>query len=605
MASFVFQDGVLTRGEGRSLTLYGAWLKRFGCWYTETGEPPYLLRVPTISFLDADGYYVPREFTGEGMDGDEVPASWIALEQYVDSIPPKIARLAGKFERHQWLALEAMRYVPGFTRFVRQELETADLGFIVACWELAETQNRPSHDRLQLARDIVTWKRAELLTRLTDLPFTRTIARLLQRSPDWSVTRGYVLDLYRAVQAEGLAQVLGQLAYMDSQRLEIARALPDWLRLPWLVEMICADGIEAASLGNVFTPEVFNAAPGHRLGIVQALRAVEADDLDCIYSLRDRWLLQFHGDQLFPVPPIPGDHRLRPIRDPHALIREGRDMAHCVGQYWQDVGEGTCFFYQWLGDERATVKLDRDSDAGRWTVVEYLGFGNEPLSTATIMAIRGVADGQLNAIQSAFTIRIVGAQYLFSGKQKPDLDPGDQVRLIREPGNAFSPSAISVVHRGQRLGYLDWRLAPDLAALIDAGGKTSATIASPTPRDLHTIYIDVEVWQTVLDDVERELRVCVAGTQFYRADTAWQHLTAGMLVTLRRELTNPHDPNAIEVYFESVKLGYVPRAKNSALAKAMDGGLPVVAYVDQGGLENPYDIPIRIEVGAARAQRAA
>jgi len=50
-------------------------------------------------------------------------------------------------------------------------------------------------------------------------------------------------------------------------------------------------------------------------------------------------------------------------------------------------------------------------------------------------------------------------------------------------------------------------------------------------------------------------------------------LKPGDLLPLRREPQNPHDERAIQILDEAGHLlGYVPRAKNEALANLMDAG---------------------------------
>ena len=55
--------------------------------------------------------------------------------------------------------------------------------------------------------------------------------------------------------------------------------------------------------------------------------------------------------------------------------------------------------------------------------------------------------------------------------------------------------------------------------------------------------------------------------------TAEPELAPGAFLLLKREPANPHDPLAIMILDETGRqLGYVPRAKNEALARLMDAG---------------------------------
>jgi len=65
----------------------------------------------------------------------------------------------------------------------------------------------------------------------------------------------------------------------------------------------------------------------------------------------------------------------------------------------------------------------------------------------------------------------------------------------------------------------------------------------------------------------------IAGTRHHAAREAESTLVPGALLVLRREPGNPHDPLAIQMLDEvGHMLGYVPRAKNEAIARLMDAG---------------------------------
>ena len=50
---------------------------------------------------------------------------------------------------------------------------------------------------------------------------------------------------------------------------------------------------------------------------------------------------------------------------------------------------------------------------------------------------------------------------------------------------------------------------------------------------------------------------------------------------LVREPKNTHDPDAVAVYLQKQKLGYVPRAENSAIAQMMDRGETLEASISK------------------------
>ncbi len=86
------------------------------------------------------------------------------------------------------------------------------------------------------------------------------------------------------------------------------------------------------------------------------------------------------------------------------------------------------------------------------------------------------------------------------------------------------------------------------------------------------------------------LDTTVAGLQFY--DYAGiDELTgeplipaAGDRLSLVREPENPHDPNAVEVWWRNgIRLGHLPRLVAAAVAGPLDAGVALRAYVAHGG----------------------
>ncbi len=64
----------------------------------------------------------------------------------------------------------------------------------------------------------------------------------------------------------------------------------------------------------------------------------------------------------------------------------------------------------------------------------------------------------------------------------------------------------------------------------------------------------------------------LAGFQYYAGAAVWEHLRVGDRLALVREADYPHDANAVRVEWRGLKLGYLPRAENEALARAVDRG---------------------------------
>jgi hypothetical protein len=68
----------------------------------------------------------------------------------------------------------------------------------------------------------------------------------------------------------------------------------------------------------------------------------------------------------------------------------------------------------------------------------------------------------------------------------------------------------------------------------------------------------------------RNLLDChIAGFKYYDGLDVIDQLKLGAVVTLKSEPENPHDPNAVAIYFEKTKLGYVPEYKNSDVSNLL------------------------------------
>ena len=71
----------------------------------------------------------------------------------------------------------------------------------------------------------------------------------------------------------------------------------------------------------------------------------------------------------------------------------------------------------------------------------------------------------------------------------------------------------------------------------------------------------------------------LAGSQYYAAAKVWNKIKPGDRLTLTREPDNRHDRNAVRVDWNGHQLGYVPRAENRAVARALDAGEKLEARV--------------------------
>jgi hypothetical protein len=69
----------------------------------------------------------------------------------------------------------------------------------------------------------------------------------------------------------------------------------------------------------------------------------------------------------------------------------------------------------------------------------------------------------------------------------------------------------------------------------------------------------------------------LAGFRHYDGGEVLRDLKPGARLELVREPENPYDANAVRVEWRGVKLGYVPRRDNAAVARQMDRGAALEA----------------------------
>ena len=88
-------------------------------------------------------------------------------------------------------------------------------------------------------------------------------------------------------------------------------------------------------------------------------------------------------------------------------------------------------------------------------------------------------------------------------------------------------------------------------------------------------------------------RTPLAGFRHSEGAAARPEIKVGDRLQLVREGDNPYDANAIRVEWRGVKLGYVPRRDNAAVARQMDRGAPLEARV--ASLHENRNRSVRIE----------
>lgn len=71
----------------------------------------------------------------------------------------------------------------------------------------------------------------------------------------------------------------------------------------------------------------------------------------------------------------------------------------------------------------------------------------------------------------------------------------------------------------------------------------------------------------------------IAGSHYYFAPQVLAHIQQGDQLELFRQPKNPHDARAVEVHWQTLKLGYLPRRDNTVIANLLDQGSKLHAEV--------------------------
>lgn len=480
--------------------IYGPWNGVFGCWRADAHNPAPRPYVPPWRMFDASGDVITPSLD-TSFDRFDLKGYLQArarklytrkLIEYGEKIPEHVRKIAGGFRTCQWLALDAMRYVPGFIDFLEQESKGIGLNYVIACWTLAKADSLSAGDRKELNKKIISLKRKWLLANLADAPvdniFVKSLARLDQRHLNISTIRGLLL----ITQCHEKAKALSMLGSLSPLEIKLLNNLPKWLAHPKLVCVFKEADEHDLELEDVIPPDVKNAPVSLRGRIRRSfLTAANLDDLEFLSA---RWSQKIFEDVRFPEPPIPGDNCLVPIRSGKELRKEGVEMSNCVAGYASEVAAGISYFYRWLGQKRATVQLKKDQN-GNWYLHESLGSENEWLDDGEVTAITITVTWQLAATANvALTTYVAGTPHYQEEDILGSLHVGQELLLRREPDNPHDHFAIEVFTQGgAKLGYVPRRRNRGVAHHMDYGISFKTRIIELTDNPWDGIIIEIRM----------------------------------------------------------------------------------------------------------------
>jgi hypothetical protein len=126
-------------------------------------------------------------------------------------------------------------------------------------------------------------------------------------------------------------------------------------------------------------------------------------------------------------------------------------------------------------------------------------------------------------------------------------------------GQVFAPGAPIYYCHACMLGFHadSWEYLGAVCAQCQEADRVGRYVLGTTVRPWHV------AWRT---------QFAIAGWRFHRGDSVLPWLSAGRALELRPEPENPHDPHAVAVWAEGVKLGYVPRQLAPRVGELWRGG---------------------------------
>ena len=76
----------------------------------------------------------------------------------------------------------------------------------------------------------------------------------------------------------------------------------------------------------------------------------------------------------------------------------------------------------------------------------------------------------------------------------------------------------------------------------------------------------------------------------------FSHLEKGLVLRMQRHPENKHDENAIAIYYEKVRIGWVPRELNLIISRLMDAGKAFFCRIENVELVEEYWVKIEAKI---------
>lgn len=232
-----------------------------------------------------------------------------------------------------------------------------------------------------------------------------------------------------------------------------------------------------------------------------------------------------------------------------ALLEEGEQMQHCVGDYWNDCLTRAVRIVHLTAvtGETATAEFHLQEDTQHYWLNELRAERNNDPAPSLVEFAQHVL---LHMNQDELAQR---RQVLWQEAQQ-------QAHIYQ---NQERPSY-------ERL--LDRTLLQELRLVVAYCQKQ-------------------QDWQA---NAEALFRGPLAGFAYGKGAAVLPMMNGGDELRLQREADNPYDSNAVALYWRSYKLGYVPRSDNAEISAKLDAGDALKASIEQ--LLPEHYAPVRVVI---------
>lgn len=109
--------------------------------------------------------------------------------------------------------------------------------------------------------------------------------------------------------------------------------------------------------------------------IARAMKYLPEDEKAKLGSIKKSGIIseeEILAKVYFPKPPLPGDDSIIPITNFADLVKESKEMNHCVSSYLDRIMNGNCYIYRVLKPERATLELHLNGKMRKRTSIAQL-----------------------------------------------------------------------------------------------------------------------------------------------------------------------------------------------------------------------------------------